>query len=552
MFSRQPFLHIQSKKILNGRWRLKPLAFLFAATLLALTAISAKADSETGKLRKQAEKAMRQGEFETATNLWQEVLRAEPENINCRLKLSYALYKQRRLLDSFNEAMTVNKTDPNNPRVRSILGSIYLVSGQIKEAKALLNDALFRGRNDALAIAGSAMIDYYENRSKLGLDKLRFAVYLEPDEPDFVFSLAQIAARVENYKESADAYETFLRISPPTDGDRRARIEGLIKFLRYIGNIKPLYDVGGEPQTTVACEIINNRPVIEVRLNGKKEPLRFVLDTGSGMTVISEKTAARLGIKAVVQGGMARAVGGGGKFQIVYGFVKSLEIGTARVTKVPVYIRKFNEAGDGFDGYIGLSAISKFLVTLDYGGKTFALERNKAADKSDQKDVVPVPPIGLEADNLSVPLRTTSSGFLSSEVKIEGVEQPLNFIVDTGASVSVISAVTAQRGEISRFAHTSMLRIFGAAGVTENVVTLILPKLSLGKTSRDKITAAVLDLDPVNETTGFEQAGILGGNFLLHYRLKFNFQDSTVIFEPASDKDVPNVKNIVVGDPLPN
>jgi predicted aspartyl protease/cytochrome c-type biogenesis protein CcmH/NrfG len=553
MFSRLQSLQLQCKNVffLIGETRLARLAFILVAITFVF-AINAQAESQTGKLRKQAEKAMRQGEFETATNLWQEVLRAEPENHNYRLRLSYALYKQRRLLESFNEAMTVNKAEPNNPRVRSILGSVYLLAGQIQDARALFNDALFRNREDALGLAGSAMIDFYENRSKIGLDKLRYAVYLEPNEPDFIFSLAQIAARTENYKESADAYETFLRISPPADLDRRARIEGLIKFLRYIGNIGSLYDIGGEPQTLVDCEIINNRPVIKVRLNGRKEPLRFVLDTGSGMTVISEQTAERLGIKPIVRGGMARAVGGGGKFQIVYGFVKSLEIGGARVARVPVYIRKFNETGDSFDGYIGLSAISKFLVTLDYVGKTFSLERNVEIDKNNGKAVLPIVPATQNVEGLSVPLRTTSSGFLSSEVKIEGVEQPLNFILDTGASVSVVSVAAAQRNEISRFAHTAMLRVFGAAGVTENVTTLILPKLSLGKTSRDKITAAVLDLAPVNETTGFEQAGILGGNFLLHYRLKFNFQDSTVIFEPASEKSQPSPKPIVIGDSIPN
>ncbi len=46
-----------------------------------------------------------------------------------------------------------------------------------------------------------------------------------------------------------------------------------------------------------------------------------MLDTGSGMSVISEETAKRLGIKLVARGGLARAVGGGGKFEIVYGFV---------------------------------------------------------------------------------------------------------------------------------------------------------------------------------------------------------------------------------------
>ncbi|MEP6923353.1 MAG: aspartyl protease family protein [Pyrinomonadaceae bacterium] len=511
-----------------------------------------KAESQTGKLRKQAEKAMRQGEFETAANLWQEVLRVEPENNEYRLKLSYALYKQRKLLESYNQAMIVNKTAPENARVRSIIGSVYLVSGQIEESKALFNDALLRKRDDALALSGSAMLDFYENRSKIGLNKLRYAVYLEPEEPDFIFALAQIASRTENYKEAATAYETFLRIAPTADLDRRARIQGLIAFLRYLGNIKSLYDISGENQTTVSCEIVNNRPIIEVRLNGKKDPLRFVLDTGSGMTVISEQTAERFGIKPIVRGGMARAVGGGGKFQIVYGFVKSLEIGDARVARVPVYIRKFNETGDHFDGYIGLSAISKFLVTLDYGGKTFSLERNLPDDNANSKNALAAQSVNQNIDNLGIQLRTTSSGFLSSQVKIEGVEETLNFIVDTGASVSVVSAAAAKRNEISRFAQTAMLRVFGAAGVTENVSTLVLPRLSLGKTSRDKITAAVLDLDPVNETTGFEQAGILGGNFLLHYRLKFNFQNSTVTFEPSSGRKVPAVNQITIGDSIPN
>jgi hypothetical protein len=78
------------------------------------------------------------------------------------------------------------------------------------------------------------------------------------------------------------------------------------------------------------------------------------------------------------------------------------------------------------------------------------------------------------------------------------------------------------------------MRVFGAAGVVENVTMLLLPRLELGNISREKISAAVLDLQAVNETSGFEQAGILGGNFLLHYRLIFDFQNSSVTFEPYS------------------
>ena len=91
----------------------------------------------------------------------------------------------------------------------------------------------------------------------------------------------------------------------------------------------------------MSFETIDGRPILKVRINGQKEPLRFVLDTGSGMSVVSEQTAKRLGLDPIAKGGMARAVGGAGKFEIVYGFLSSLEVGEVRVQNVPVYIQSF-------------------------------------------------------------------------------------------------------------------------------------------------------------------------------------------------------------------
>jgi hypothetical protein len=51
---------------------------------------------------------------------------------------------------------------------------------------------------------------------------------------------------------------------------------------------------------------------------------------------------------------------------------------------------------------------------------------------------------------------------------------------------------------------------------------------------REKISAAVLDLDPVNETAGFTQNGILGGNFLRHFRVSFDFRRGIIRLEPLN------------------
>ena len=65
-------------------------------------------------------------------------------------------------------------------------------------------------KTEALAWAGLGMLDFYENRIFDSLENLREAVYHEPNDPDFLFALAQVSARAENYKEAAAAYERFL------------------------------------------------------------------------------------------------------------------------------------------------------------------------------------------------------------------------------------------------------------------------------------------------------------------------------------------------------
>ena len=98
------------------------------------------------------------------------------------------------------------------------------------------------------------MVDFYENRLPYSTIGFRKAVSLDPEEPDYVFNLGQAAARNEKYKEAADAYERFLLIAPKTDVDRRARIVGLIDFLRYLGKQGSLYVPSGWIRTSVPFE----------------------------------------------------------------------------------------------------------------------------------------------------------------------------------------------------------------------------------------------------------------------------------------------------------
>ena len=538
----------------KSRPRLIVISLATLVFCLAVWPRPALAIAGDDKTRARAERALRDGEYETAAKLFHQLLAKDSRDIEARLGLSFTLLKQRNLQDAFDHAARVIAIDPLSARAHALLGAAVLASGDFRLSVEEFRTALSLKDDEVIAVAGLAMVDFYENRLNACLSGLRRATALDPNEPDYVFSLGQAAARNERFKEAADAYERFLAIAPRTDLDRRARIRGLIDFLRYLGKQGSLYATGGANRTIVKFESTDYRPIIAVRINGSKEVLRFVLDTGSGMSVLSEETAHRFGLHAVARGGEARAVGGGGRFEIVYGYLSSIEIGGARVENVPVYIRKFYDEKNPVDGFIGLSVISKFIAAVDYGSKTLALVRQRNSEGLEsgtlnfKRDGDPESE-SRDSGAIQVPIRTTSSGFLSGEVRIDGIEKPQNFIIDTGASVSVISEKLAALDEVQSFRRPGRMRVFGAAGISENVKTVTLPRIALGAHGRDRIDAAVLDLDPINETAGFNQNGILGGNFLHHFRISFDFQKGLIRLAPLPkatvEKDgTPNVPEV--------
>jgi predicted aspartyl protease len=163
---------------------------------------------------------------------------------------------------------------------------------------------------------------------------------------------------------------------------------------------------------------------------------------------------------------------------------------------------------------------------VDYGGRTLSIAERKPEQ----------PGAAASEGAVTVPLRLTSSGFLSGEVQVEGIDVPLNFILDTGASVSVVSDDVASTDAFDSFERGENLRVIGAAGITEDVPSFRLPKVSLGAHSMHSITAIALDLDMINEASGFEQSGILGGNFLRNYRMTMDIKNSQVTFVPIPQK----------------
>ncbi|MCS6886073.1 MAG: aspartyl protease family protein [Acidobacteriota bacterium] len=480
---------------------------------------------------KKAKRELSAGNFSVAEAIYREILSSEPGDVDALTGLSYVLIKRRNFVEAYETALKVLEKDPLNARANALVATALLRSGHFGFAYQYLQVALSQPKRDALALASAAEIDLYENRTSEAYDKLRLATYFEPEEADFWLLYARAASRLDYYRDAAEALERFLRYSPKTDKDRRERIEGVIKFYKHLGNSN-IYKISGKA-AVVAFNLKGRRPHLEVKVNNRTG-VRFVIDTGAGVTVISETAAKRLGVREVARGGNAYAVGGTGSFPIVYGVIDELVIGEVRIRTVPVYIRQIYTSAtspeDTVDGYIGVAVLSNFLTTIDY------LENKLVIEKRDSKNAL------TAADDDSVmPFRLTESGLISVEVRLED-EASCNFLLDSGASSSVISEeVINKQNWHDKVLVNESIKIVGAAGISENVKIAFLKKLQLADLVRERIRMPVLALSMLNEGAGFEQQGILGGDFLTNCRLRIDFDSLRIFIKIAPNRALKRV-----------
>ena len=250
---------------------------LLTCLALLLTSVPAFASNTTSNfdeirsLIKKAGKLTHDGSFAEAESLLRRAVEIDPSSSDAKVELAYVLVKQRKLLDAYNICLPVIERERNNSRAYAVMGAMLLSAGRFPDARAFFVSAIRLNRKEHLAWAGAGMLEFYENRVDDGFKYLLNALDLRPDEPDYLFACAQAAGRAELFKEAADHYEHFLRVSSKVDNDRRERIQGLIDFLRILGKRGKLYSTDGRDQTSIPFEIEDDRPIIKLRINDKAD-----------------------------------------------------------------------------------------------------------------------------------------------------------------------------------------------------------------------------------------------------------------------------------------
>jgi predicted aspartyl protease len=179
------------------------------------------------------------------------------------------------------------------------------------------------------------------------------AVALQPADPNAHYrrgtALAQLGLRIS----ALDAFQIALLLEPSPPLARQVAAD----IARLTQGAEP----AGAHETTVPLEHGLGVWTAQVRLNDRQAG-RFLVDTGSSVTVVAPRLAAEVGLAGTAGRPPVELQTLGGRAAGRAAVAASLRVGDLELHDVPVVL---HDPGPGFDGILGNTVLARYRVTLD-------------------------------------------------------------------------------------------------------------------------------------------------------------------------------------------
>jgi predicted aspartyl protease len=177
------------------------------------------------------------------------------------------------------------------------------------------------------------------------------AAAMQPSEPTFHYYRGTALARLGLKVSAIDAFQMALLLDPP------ARLARLV-----LQEMARLNQSGVTVQeTTVPLEHGLGVWIARVVVNDSRTG-RFLVDTGSSVTVLSPTLAADVGIAGGAASTPVELQTLGGRTAGPPAIVGSLRVGSLELRDAPVVL---HDPGPGLDGILGNTFLSRYQVTVD-------------------------------------------------------------------------------------------------------------------------------------------------------------------------------------------
>jgi Flp pilus assembly protein TadD/predicted aspartyl protease len=392
----------------------------------------------------------------------------------------------------------------------SLYGDSLWAIGQFEDAEQKFQDALALRPGNPRALHGMARSLAARNKLNEALDVAQTALRASPRDAEIHHTVGSIYEKLHRYEEAANAFSSYVNLLPNKDRSAKAAwARAEVRFLRAFGNKPPLQidPLSLGKLHTVPFRVVNEKVIVRGKVN-KGPMMDFVLDTGAEQTVISQETAARLGVHEIVNI-LSAGVGDLGVRELQLARLDELEIGSLKVHNVPSIIKNPPLHGLPTREMESFSPLALGLsVIIDY----------------DRLQLIIGPDLPVEPADVELPLRLHRLAMVPG--RVDG--GPASFILDTGGQVISISTDTASgldRGDSKQIP----LKVYGASGWDRDA--FLLPGVDLAFTPLihyNNYSVVVLNLRAPSVLLGFRLGGIVGYKFLSQYRVAINLDKSVV------------------------
>ncbi|HKQ51107.1 MAG TPA: aspartyl protease family protein [Pyrinomonadaceae bacterium] len=272
-----------------------------------------------------------------------------------------------------------------------------------------------------------------------------------------------------------------------------------------------------KPAAVLPFDLIDNRIVIDVRLNGKG-PFRFIFDTGAG-AVVAPEVARSLGLKIE---NLQTGAGGVGEKAVERGETKiaTVEVGPVRLADVEFGVLSFADTKYVFgahriDGILGFPVFKHYVVRVDY----------------ERRRLTFTPPADFTYKGAGTIVQLDFDRHLPLvKGELDGVAG--DFVIDTGArSALILYGPFVERNDLrTKYgARFEGITGWGIGGPVRSQIVRV-RTLKLGSVEvRDLV--ARLSLQKSGALTDTRRAALVGPDVLKQFTTIYDYSRRRIIFE---------------------
>lgn len=269
---------------------------------------------------------------------------------------------------------------------------------------------------------------------------------------------------------------------------------------------------GSAHVVTVPFERTRNGVFVRARVNGRPEPLWFVIDSGAARTVIGETAAKRVGLHATERAIISGT--GMGAIPVTVARNVTVSVDTVNIERIDARIANLAGLtptwGRAVDGILGFDLLCHSVVVIDYNSKKMTIAH----------------PAVFRYDGTGETLPLAISGgwsFVEGTIKVTGRPAVIdNFLIDSGSQDAV-------NHPIIRDSKGPLRKVNTGAGLGRSLAGVLGPNewFKLGRYTIGSTQSACC-------AASEEVSRQIGAEVLSRFRVTFDYPHHRLILERAT------------------